>query len=232
MDINSRKFILTIIIAIISAILIIYPQIDLQIQQLFWDNNSGFFLKNNQYVIAIYKLIPKLTMAFTISIFMLWIILWIIYKKFWDSKRKKMLYLLLCLLIGPGLFVNTIFKDNFGRARPSQIMEFGGEKSFSRAFSITSNCLKNCSFVSGHASVGFYFSAISFITAGIISSLFFYGAIILGLIIGMVRISQGGHFFSDVFFSGMVVIIVNYFIYLLMFNFSKKSGKSGKNNNS
>src|SRR5579885_660865 len=41
--------------------------------------------------------------------------------------------LLLALAIGPGLIVNTLFKDHWGRARPSQITVFAGEKRFTPA---------------------------------------------------------------------------------------------------
>lgn len=232
MDINSRKVITLLIMTIFSAILILVPQIDLHIQQVFWDQHYGFFLKDNTYIMGIYKIVPKLTSIWVIALLLLWAILWIMKKKFWDINRKKICYLLLCLALGPGLFVNTIFKDNFGRARPSQITEFGGEKPFSRAFEIAKNCPKNCSFVSGHASVGFYFTAISFITGGVISSVFFFGSLFLGFLIGLVRIAQGGHFFSDVFFSGVIVIAINYFLYMLFFNIFKKKAKNDKRNNS
>jgi len=32
------------------------------------------------------------------------------------------------MIIGPGLLVNTVFKEHWGRARPSQVEEFGGQQ--------------------------------------------------------------------------------------------------------
>ena len=47
---------------------------------------------------------------------------------------KAWLFLFLGLLVGPGLVVNGILKDHWGRARPAEIIEFGGTAHFSPAF--------------------------------------------------------------------------------------------------
>src|SRR3954464_3471363 len=39
---------------------------------------------------------------------------------------RRVVYLFLVLIIGAGLIVNVMLKDNFGRARPRDIAEFGG----------------------------------------------------------------------------------------------------------
>ncbi len=76
---------------------------------------------------------------------------------------KKVVYLFLVLIIGAGLIVNVMFKDNFGRARPRDIVEFGGSAQFTPAFVVSSACDRNCSFSSGD-SAGAFFS-LAFILA-------------------------------------------------------------------
>jgi lipid A 4'-phosphatase len=135
---------------------------------------------------------------------------------FFSHQRRAALYLLLVMIVGPGLLVNTVFKDHWGRARPSQVEEFNGSKKFTRAAIPTDQCEKNCSFVSGHASVGFFFLAFAFVWPRR-RILWLVTGTSLGLGIGLVRILQGGHFFSDVIFCGLVVYLTARLLYALMF---------------
>ncbi len=84
----------------------------------------------------------------------------------WKSKyrvwRRHFLFYALVLSIGPGIIVNSIFKENFGRPRPREIVEFGGEKEF-RALWEPGIRGNGFSFPSGHASVGFYAMVAGFV---------------------------------------------------------------------
>jgi len=136
--------------------------------------------------------------------------------EFFVQRRRIAVYLLLVMLVGPGLLVNTVFKDHWGRARPSQVTEFGGGKQFTRAAIPADQCPKNCSFPSGHASVGFYFLALAFVLPRR-RALWLTIGTGLGLGIGLVRIIQGGHFLSDVLFAGIVVYLTARWLHALMF---------------
>jgi lipid A 4'-phosphatase len=116
------------------------------------------------------------------------------------------LYLLLALGVGPGLIVNVALKDHWGRARPSQIATFGGDKHFTPALQPTDQCDHNCSFSAGHAAMGFYLVSFAFLlrdpkrrrrTEA--------AALAFGAAAGLARMAQGGHFLSDVVFSGLIV---------------------------
>ena len=113
--------------------------------------------------------------------------------------RRSAAFVLLILLLGPGLVVNTVFKDHWGRARPAQTVEFGGKAHFTPAWVISDQCNKNCSFVCGDASIGFAFVAFAFISRR--PRRWLVGGIALGAALGLMRIAQGGHFLSDVVFS-------------------------------
>jgi lipid A 4'-phosphatase len=212
---NSIKNYLIFLTGVVGLLLIIYPNIDLTISSLFYSEEEGFYLKHNYFVKFIHKFVPYIAMVIS-----LWIVTGIIINHLNTPyvKTIHLIYLLACLMIGPGLFVNYIFKDNFNRARPSQIVEFGGEKSFTPASIISNQCTKNCSFVSGHAAIGFYFSAFAFLIKRYRLAILFL-SIFFGAGIGFVRILQGGHFISDIFFAGIVVNLVNYILYLV---FKKK----------
>lgn len=113
--------------------------------------------------------------------------------------RKPVVYVLLVLLVGPGILVNGIFKEHWGRARPVHLDEFGGERQFTPAWIVSDQCAGNCSFVCGDASIGFSLVALAFLSRR--PARWLLGAVVLGGGLGLMRMAQGGHFLSDVVFS-------------------------------
>jgi membrane-associated PAP2 superfamily phosphatase len=131
--------------------------------------------------------------------------------------RKEALFLFLLVLLGPGLFVNGIFKAHYGRPRPNQCEVFGGEKAYQPVLEYIRHETgqRFRSFPCGHASIGFavmgpYFflryrsrrKARQFMLLGIF----------LGIWAGLSRMVEGRHFASDVFWAGAMV----YFVGLLL----------------
>jgi undecaprenyl-diphosphatase len=86
-----------------------------------------------------------------------------------------------------------------------QVVEFGGSRDFTAAPLPATACDKNCSFVSGHASVGFALIAFSFLATGRRRRAIGAGAVAAGALIGLARMIQGAHFLSDVVFAGFIV---------------------------
>ncbi len=115
--------------------------------------------------------------------------------------RRRLGFLLLAFFLGPGLIVDVTLKDHWGRARPHQVQEFGGKRQYSPPLKIAQQCADNCSFVSGHASAGFALIAFGFLFTGAARRRWFIGGVAAGLLVGLVRVMQGGHFMSDVIFS-------------------------------
>ena len=127
------------------------------------------------------------------------------------------LFVVVCLVAGPGLVTNLIFKDHWGRARPAKVSEFGGTQVFTPPLRPTNQCERNCSFVSGEASSSFalfYTAALAWPQSGAV--LLAIGTI-AGLANGAVRMAQGGHFLSDVIFAGLfmalTVVLVHYVVF-------------------
>jgi len=123
--------------------------------------------------------------------------------------RRDSAYLTLALLIGPGLIVNAGLKSYWGRARPSQVAEFGGDAMFTPALVMAEQCASNCSFVSGDAAVGFCLTAFAFIVPAPFRWPVFTAGVAAGCALGAARIAQGAHFPSDILFAGLIVIAVN-----------------------
>lgn len=124
--------------------------------------------------------------------------------------RRLLIYLALVLAIGSGLIVHAVLKDHWGRPRPRQITEFGGKFDYrpfwKPDFAVTDS---RKSFVSGHASTGFYFFALAVAAWNYRrrrwAYFWFVMALFLGFTIGLARIAQGGHFFTDVLCAGIVM---------------------------
>lgn len=127
------------------------------------------------------------------------------------------LFLAICLGAGPGLVANLILKDQWGRARPKAVAEFGGAKAFTPPIIPARQCPRNCSFVSGEASsmyVPFYAAAVLMpqSAVGLVAA-----GTVLGLAAGAVRMSQGAHFLSDVIFAGVFMALTVLVTRRLMF---------------
>lgn len=122
--------------------------------------------------------------------------------------RNVALFLVACFVAGPGLLSNVILKDHWGRARPREVVELGGQKQFTPPLVPSSACTNNCSFVSGEASAVF---AMLFAAALVFTrrwrTLLALG-VAAGLLTGLIRISMGGHFASDVLFAGGLMALV------------------------
>ena len=206
-----------IVLALLGVGLVLLPQLDVRASAWFYEPQSGFYLKNALPVRFVYEAVPWVTRTVVVGLLLFLFTAWTFYRRrdFFMKQRRVALYLLLVMIVGPGLLVNSVFKDHWGRARPSQVTEFGGSKQFTRAAIPADQCPKNCSFVSGHASVGFYFLALAFVIPRR-RALWLAVGTGLGLGIGLVRIMQGGHFLSDVIFAGIVVYLTARVLHALM----------------
>ncbi len=189
-----------------SALFLLAPGIDLWASGLFFRPGEGFFLANLGLVRALYRAVPWIVAVEAVGVPLLVFLGWWRGREIAGIGLKQGVFLLLALALGPGLAVNTLFKDHWGRARPSQVLEFGGSQSFTAAPLPATSCDRNCSFVSGHAAVGFGLIAFGFLgTDRRRRRLIGSGAVAAGAAIGLARIAQGAHFLSDVVFAGLVV---------------------------
>lgn len=138
--------------------------------------------------------------------------------------RKSALFLVLLLAIGPGLIVNVMFKEHYGRARPRELVEFGGKYQYTNIW-MKGEARKNSSFPSGHASIGFYLIAPWFLLRRrkpVQATCWLASGIGLGLLIGLARILQGGHFLSDVLWAGGMVYITGEVLYYFIFSWKSQ----------
>ena len=119
--------------------------------------------------------------------------------------RLHAVFLLLSVVVGPGLLINTVFKDHWSRPRPREIVAFGGPLQYVPA--PLPGREAGASFPCGHCSVGFLYGAGWWIwkrrrpawarTALAIG-------LLAGVALGAGRMAAGGHFLSDIFWSALL----------------------------
>lgn len=124
--------------------------------------------------------------------------------------RRRALYILLVIAIGPGLLVNLVVKDHWGRPRPIHVKTFSGEYDYVPPGRIAQTSDK--SFVCGHCSVAYTFVVLYFLSQNH-KWLYLLLTLALGAGMGSTRMLAGGHFLSDVLWSGYLVFLVAYLLY-------------------
>ncbi|WP_425362650.1 phosphatase PAP2 family protein [Candidatus Tisiphia endosymbiont of Hybos culiciformis] len=199
---------------IVLLLTLLFPSFDIDFSKLFYDSKDGFIYRDNNIVQLLFEIIPTLTKLLFIVTLLYLLYLIVKHKTFNKLIISGGFYIILSTAIGPGLLVNHIFKENFGRARPVQIKDFNGTKNFTRAFSVSNECVHNCSFSSGHAAMGYSLTSLAYIVPFIYFSRIYSISLIFGSLIGLSRILMGGHFLSDVLASCFVVLIINHILYL------------------
>ena len=193
-------------VAVLLSILFFaaFPNFDLWLTGNFYDPALGFMHADHALVQFSYKLFANLHWPIILGLIAFWASVRYLFNQQKSKLQIVSIYLLLALFLGPGLLVNTFFKSEWGRARPIQISDFGGDKPYTAPFTPANNCQTNCSFVSGHAALGFYFISLAWVFN---RKRFLALGLAIGALVGFGRILQGGHFFSDVVFAFWSVFI-------------------------
>ena len=215
LKINSNIFLLSTIVFFISIIFLsIGSSFDIYLSGLFYEGKQTFFLQSfDNFTIFIRKfflyflilyliLFPSISWYFSINIIYL------------NNKLtlKDVIFIFLSFVFNLVIVINLLLKNFWGRARPNDIVELGGGEIFTPWFVFSDACEKNCSFVSGDSAAGFSIIILFFLTK---NKFFFWLSIISGVLIGSTRILEGGHFVSDVLFSGLLIFVLSYFEYYI-----------------
>ena len=188
------------------------PQIDLYIASLFYLGKFGFYLQSFHALSIFFRDVFLPMILFYILVLPIVSLFLKIEKVFFGHKFnfREIILIWSSQIIVILIFINLGLKNFWGRARPDEIMEFGGDFIFSPWYKITNACDYNCSFVSGDASVGFSIIILYLVTKNLF---YLYGSIFCGLSLGLIRIFAGGHFFSDIIFSGLFTIVLSLVVF-------------------
>ncbi len=191
--------------------LVLFPRIDIATSALFFDATTRSFpFRIHPVGEFARKILPIFLFAAAGLIALAGVAAAVVKRPVAGINPRMALLVVASLALGPGLVVNVILKDNWGRARPSTIAEFNAGHQptlrHSPPLVMSDQCPDNCSFPSGHAALGFWTVSFALLAPLRRRRAAMTAAIGFGLAMGAVRIAQGGHFLSDVAFSGVIVV--------------------------
>ncbi|OYU16730.1 MAG: hypothetical protein CFE34_19455 [Rhodobacteraceae bacterium PARR1] len=214
-DSSRLRAIVLWLIAATLAVFTLFPGIDPAVSALFW-SGSRFAVNSNQTIETLRYGLWNLTLM-TFAIVLAGLIRAAI-------RAQNVAHLPVHIwaffsatfAVGPGLVVNLLLKEHWGRARPFQTTLFGGEKHFTPPWDMTDQCLRNCSFVSGEVAgttalavvmvvaawhLRAHLSRLSFLTLVIVAPL-------LVVLSALQRISAGRHFLSDAILAALFTLLI------------------------
>ena len=196
---------------ILFTALVSWLDLDRKVSALFYTPDQGFFLAEKQPWLWMYHQGTLPGVLFLLGGLCLWFGGYFYGRLF--KWRKYMLLIFLTSVLSSGILINGILKPYWGRPRPSEITEFGGEWQYQHAYS--HGCPgKGQSFPSGHAAMGFAFVPLLFFKKKSRAA-FAVGVASLGfgVLMGATRVVQGAHFLTDVTWSGGLNLAVATFLY-------------------
>jgi lipid A 4'-phosphatase len=199
----------------------VFPELDLQVAAWFYEPDTGFHWRGLPPVLASYELFKARRVSWVLIALLAYVIYAFISRKPSLARRNAAFFLLVMIVVGPILLVNTGLKDHWGRARPSQVMQFGGDRLYTPPLHPAAQCDRNCSFVSGHAAAGFALIGLYWTTR---RRRWLIAGIALGSLVGLGRMIQGGHFFSDIVFSFWAVYFSSAVLASLMLRPPRNTG--------
>jgi lipid A 4'-phosphatase len=209
---------------VIGVTFAFYPEIDLRIAQ-------SFYVDTNQLKVFPLSFSPSVALArdaalwveallVTPAIAALLIKLILPRRKLLVSGRA-IVFLISTLALGPGLLVNAVLKEQWGRPRPIEVTQFGGSDRYVAWWDSRGTCDTNCSFVSGDVSSAAWTLAPAALAPPQWRALAYGASLALGIGVAAIRVVQGGHFVSDAIFAGVFTFIVIWIVYGLIYRWPR-----------
>lgn len=213
----SRRLIvgLVCVLALAAALLTLFPGVDLAVSRAFFGGEI-FIWHGRTVAERVHNALPWVIAALAVGLTLAWLAAGLRRRPVLGIGTRGWLFLVLVLGLGPGLLVNVVLKDNWGRARPLHVQEFGGPLAFTPAGVPSDQCARNCSFVAGDPSVGFSLHAFAYVVPRR-RRLVLAGGLAAGGVLGLLRIGQGAHFLGDVVYSALVVVLLAALLHRLLF---------------
>jgi len=134
------------------------------------------------------------------------------------SCSKPCLVIVLTVILGPGLAVNGLLKNCWGRPRPADTIIFGGTYP-ERSFTNPGGPGAGKSFVCGHCANAFAVSSgVAFFPYyPAIAGLFLGVGLAFGALGSFARMAQGAHYLSDTLWSAVIVLSIIVWLYFCVF---------------
>lgn len=186
--------------------------LDVLLEQPYYTSENGWFLMQIPFWDFLYKY--SIFLGYFVAVIALFVVSASYWKRNLIKWRKAAYFMLLVIVLGPGVLVNATFKDHWGRPRPREIVEFDGAEQYAKPWVKTDG--KGKSFPCGHASIAFYLAIpFLFLRKKYKKWAWFFMVFgtLYGLLVGYARMIAGGHFASDVLWAAGMVWFVGILAY-------------------
>ena len=194
---------------ICGAIFTLWPEVDLWVSSLFWRPKGGFWIdriplfEHLRDVLWQGMIVVFFASLIAVPVSALWRPILGITARVWS-------FVALMFLLGPGVLVNALLKENWGRARPYEVTQFGGPDRFTTPFQYSEECSQNCSFVSGEgsgaATLAISIVALTWHMKNRVLARWIIGVTCLIAAAGLaMRVIKGRHFLSDTVFAVLLM---------------------------
>lgn len=209
-------FILPLVVILLISLVVSLTDIDRGLASCFYRTPGGWVFRSDWPWLQLYKygMVPGLALAFGGLFLLLLSPVIRTFRPYW----RPAAFLLLLTLLGPGFLVHTIGKEMWGRPRPVDTVDFGGAQPYYQVYQPAGSNLGK-SFPSGHAAIGFYTIAPFFLLRRrqrkLALSLLATGGV-YGALMSIGRMVQGGHYLTDVLWSGYLVYATGMLLYYLL----------------
>jgi lipid A 4'-phosphatase len=195
-----------------------FPELDLDLAGLSFDPSAGGFWGRLDPVLNGLRDLTRLIVTLLVAPALLALIgKLVLPRRPMLIPGRAVVLMIVTLALGPGLVTNSILKNHWGRPRPIDIVAFGGDQHFVPWWDPRGECPENCSFVAGEPAGAFWTLAPAVLVPPAWRTLATAAALALGAGIGLVRMAGGGHFFTDVAFSGLSTFLIIWLMHGLMF---------------
>jgi lipid A 4'-phosphatase len=202
-----------------------WPDLDLAAAQWFAPHDGQAHIKDWWWVNAINLYVPALFRGLIFVAIVAWLLA--TWRVRWQHWRLPLAFFILAGALGPGLVINAGFKDQWQRARPYQVVDFGGTQQFTRAGVMTDQCNSNCSFVSGHVACGFFFASLMLVQARRRRSWAVLGCT-AGVLVGFSRMADMAHWLSDALWAAPITWLCSWLVWrALVWAYRDRVGSSG-----
>lgn len=194
--------------ALASLVFWHFPEIDLDASALFYQPGAGFPLAGSPLLLALREF--NLTLPHVVTAVALVMLVVRASGRLRPYSRRlpapsACLFVIAAMTLGPGMLVRVL-KEAVGRARPREILEFGGASAFSLPWQPSDACTDNCSFISGEGASGAALLALPLLLPARHRAAGFALAIPVGVLASINRIAFGAHFLSDVVIGWCLVL--------------------------
>ena len=222
---NRPGLAIALTIAVVTGVIFgLYPELDLRIARYFYAVEDA---NHNMFALRLY---PPLMFARNVG---LWIgtllvapaVVAVVVKLILPRRRllisgRAIAFLIGTMILAPGLLVNVLLKDHWGRPRPIDVTQFGGSDRFVPWWDPRGSCPSNCAFVSGDVAGAFWTIAPAALAPPQWRAIAYGMALAVGTGMAAIRVMAGAHFPSDVIFAGLFTYFIIWTIFAVIYRWA------------